>query len=92
MAADVVARDEIGVNRGNWISDNWIHHTGVQYRAASGIWTPRPAHLDHTIRSTMCRSPGFCPGPVRTCAASASPAIVCSGPKLAAQRGGIYVH
>jgi hypothetical protein len=34
----VVPPDETGTNRRNRISDNWIHHIGVEYRAASGIW------------------------------------------------------
>ncbi|MEW2564391.1 right-handed parallel beta-helix repeat-containing protein [Streptomyces griseorubiginosus] len=34
----VVPPDEKGTNRGNRISNNWIHHIGVEYRAASGIW------------------------------------------------------
>jgi hypothetical protein len=34
----IVPPDETGSNRGNRISDNWIHHIGVEYRAASGIW------------------------------------------------------
>ncbi|WP_258319043.1 right-handed parallel beta-helix repeat-containing protein [Streptomyces griseorubiginosus] len=34
----VVPPDEKGTNRGNRISNNWIHHVGVEYRAASGIW------------------------------------------------------
>jgi hypothetical protein len=34
----VVPPDETGTNRGNRISDNWIHRVGVEYRAASGIW------------------------------------------------------
>ncbi|TDD86716.1 right-handed parallel beta-helix repeat-containing protein [Actinomadura rubrisoli] len=34
----VTPPDERGTNRGNRISDNWIHHVGVEYRAAAGIW------------------------------------------------------
>jgi hypothetical protein len=34
----VVQPDEADTNRGNRITDNWIHHIGVEYRAASGIW------------------------------------------------------
>ncbi|WP_207400962.1 right-handed parallel beta-helix repeat-containing protein [Actinomadura roseirufa] len=34
----VVPPDTKGTNRGNRITDNWIHHTGVDYRASSGIW------------------------------------------------------
>lgn len=28
-----------GVNVGNRIDNNWIHHVGVEYHGASGIWT-----------------------------------------------------
>lgn len=34
----VVPPDQKGTNRGNRITNNWIHHIGVEYRAASGIW------------------------------------------------------
>ncbi|MFJ6392485.1 right-handed parallel beta-helix repeat-containing protein [Streptomyces sp. NPDC091972] len=34
----VVPPDEKGTNRGNRITDNWIHHIGAEYHAASGIW------------------------------------------------------
>ncbi|MFD5594032.1 right-handed parallel beta-helix repeat-containing protein [Streptomyces griseorubiginosus] len=34
----VVPPAENGTNRGNRISNNWIHHVGVEYHAASGIW------------------------------------------------------
>ncbi|WP_242886490.1 right-handed parallel beta-helix repeat-containing protein [Actinomadura litoris] len=34
----VVPPAEKGVNRGNRITNNWIHHIGVDYRASSGIW------------------------------------------------------
>ncbi|MGW4914107.1 right-handed parallel beta-helix repeat-containing protein [Streptomyces sp. NPDC004270] len=27
-----------GTNTGNRVTDNWIHHVGAEYRAASGIW------------------------------------------------------
>ncbi|MFF4896577.1 right-handed parallel beta-helix repeat-containing protein [Streptomyces sp. NPDC001068] len=27
-----------GRNTGNRVTDNWIHHVGVEYRAASGVW------------------------------------------------------
>jgi hypothetical protein len=40
----VVPPDETGTNRGNRISDNWIHHIGVEYRAASGIWDTATQH------------------------------------------------
>ncbi|GLH95425.1 right-handed parallel beta-helix repeat-containing protein [Phytohabitans aurantiacus] len=40
----VVPPDETGTNRGNLISDNWIHHIGVEYRAASGIWDTATQH------------------------------------------------
>ncbi len=35
----VVLPDTEGTNRGNRITDNLIHHVGVEYRGASGIWT-----------------------------------------------------
>ncbi|TDD32278.1 right-handed parallel beta-helix repeat-containing protein [Actinomadura sp. KC06] len=34
----VVPPDMKGVNRGNRISNNWIHGTGMDYRASSAIW------------------------------------------------------
>ncbi|MGC0406328.1 hypothetical protein RKD27_008972 [Streptomyces sp. SAI-126] len=34
----VVPPDQKGTNRGNRITNNWIHHTGAEYHAASGIW------------------------------------------------------
>ncbi|RFS82266.1 right-handed parallel beta-helix repeat-containing protein [Actinomadura spongiicola] len=34
----VVPPDMKGVNRGNRISNNWIHGTGADYRASSAIW------------------------------------------------------
>lgn len=34
----VVPPDEKGTNRGNRITNNWIHHIGAEYHAASGIW------------------------------------------------------
>lgn len=34
----VVPPDQKGTNRGNRITDNWIHHIGAEYHAASGIW------------------------------------------------------
>jgi hypothetical protein len=40
----VVPPDETGTNRGNRISDNWIHRVGVEYRAASGIWDTATQH------------------------------------------------
>jgi hypothetical protein len=40
----VVPPDETGTDRGNRISDNWIHHIGVEYRAASGIWDTATQH------------------------------------------------
>jgi hypothetical protein len=40
----VVPPDQTGINRGNRISDNWIHRIGVEYRAASGIWDTATQH------------------------------------------------
>src|SRR6185295_5025944 len=40
----VVPPDETGTNRGNRISDNWIHHVAVEYHAASGIWDTATQH------------------------------------------------
>lgn len=34
----VVPPDQKGANRGNRITNNWIHHIGAEYRAASAIW------------------------------------------------------
>lgn len=34
----VVPPDQKGTNRGNRITNNWIHHIGAEYHAASGIW------------------------------------------------------
>jgi hypothetical protein len=34
----VVPPDQKGGNRGNRITNNWIHHIGAEYHAASGIW------------------------------------------------------
>ncbi|WP_405744312.1 right-handed parallel beta-helix repeat-containing protein [Streptomyces canus] len=34
----VVPPDQKGTNRGNRITNNWIHHIGADYHAASGIW------------------------------------------------------
>jgi hypothetical protein len=34
----VVLPDMTGINRGNRITNNWIHTTGVDYRASSAIW------------------------------------------------------
>ncbi|MDH6605077.1 hypothetical protein M2164_000712 [Streptomyces sp. SAI-208] len=34
----VVPPDRKGINRGNRVTNNWIHHIGAEYRAASGIW------------------------------------------------------
>ncbi|NEB04114.1 right-handed parallel beta-helix repeat-containing protein [Streptomyces sp. SID13726] len=34
----VVPPDRKGTNRGNRITNNWIHHIGAEYHAASGIW------------------------------------------------------
>jgi hypothetical protein len=34
----VTPPDATGTNRGNRITDNWIHHIGAEYHAASGIW------------------------------------------------------
>ncbi|WP_078947663.1 right-handed parallel beta-helix repeat-containing protein [Streptomyces griseus] len=34
----VVPPEEKGTNRGNRITNNWIHHIGADYHAASGIW------------------------------------------------------
>jgi hypothetical protein len=34
----VAAPDRRSLNRGNRITNNWIHHTGAEYRASSGIW------------------------------------------------------
>ncbi|MFC8364869.1 right-handed parallel beta-helix repeat-containing protein [Streptomyces griseorubiginosus] len=33
-----VPPDQKGIKRGNRVTNNWIHHIGVEYRAASGIW------------------------------------------------------
>lgn len=40
----VVPPDETGTNRGNRITDNWIHQIGVEYRAASAIWDTATQH------------------------------------------------
>ncbi|MCT9077484.1 right-handed parallel beta-helix repeat-containing protein [Streptomyces fulvoviolaceus] len=34
----VLPPDASGTNRGNRITDNWIHHIAAEYHAASGIW------------------------------------------------------
>ncbi|WP_118082197.1 right-handed parallel beta-helix repeat-containing protein [Streptomyces sp. CC0208] len=34
----VVPPDQKGTNRGNRITNNWVHHIGAEYHAASGIW------------------------------------------------------
>ncbi|MEV6166724.1 right-handed parallel beta-helix repeat-containing protein [Streptomyces sp. NPDC051954] len=34
----VVPPDQQGINRGNRITNNWIHHTGAEYHASSAIW------------------------------------------------------
>jgi len=34
----VLPPQEKGVNRGNRVTDNWIHHTGQEYRASSAVW------------------------------------------------------
>ncbi|MFF7258752.1 right-handed parallel beta-helix repeat-containing protein [Streptomyces sp. NPDC008159] len=34
----VLPPDTKGTNRGNRITDNWIHHIAAEYHAASGIW------------------------------------------------------
>nr|WP_245694968.1 right-handed parallel beta-helix repeat-containing protein [Streptomyces antibioticus] len=34
----VVPPDRTGTNRGNRITNNWIHHIGAEYHAASGVW------------------------------------------------------
>ncbi|WP_258319094.1 right-handed parallel beta-helix repeat-containing protein [Streptomyces griseorubiginosus] len=34
----VVPPGQKGINRGNRVTNNGIHHIGVEYRAASGIW------------------------------------------------------
>ncbi|KND40202.1 hypothetical protein IQ63_00650 [Streptomyces acidiscabies] len=38
IALGVLPPEEKGVNRGNRVTDNWIHHTGREYRASSAIW------------------------------------------------------
>jgi len=40
----VLPPDETGTNRGNRISDNWIHHVGAEHHAASGIWDSATQH------------------------------------------------
>ncbi|NNN30284.1 right-handed parallel beta-helix repeat-containing protein [Streptomyces sp. S3(2020)] len=34
----VAPPDQKGTNRGNRITNNWIHHTGAEYRASSAVW------------------------------------------------------
>ncbi|WP_416968981.1 right-handed parallel beta-helix repeat-containing protein [Streptomyces sp. 4F14] len=38
IALGVLPPEEKGVNSGNRVTDNWIHHTGREYRASSAIW------------------------------------------------------
>ncbi|MFF4271812.1 right-handed parallel beta-helix repeat-containing protein [Streptomyces sp. NPDC001536] len=34
----VVPPDQTGTNRGNRITNNWIHHVGAEYHSASAVW------------------------------------------------------
>ncbi|MFF7981716.1 right-handed parallel beta-helix repeat-containing protein [Streptomyces sp. NPDC007901] len=38
IAVGVLPPATHGTSRGNRVTDNWIHHIGTEYRAASGIW------------------------------------------------------
>ncbi|MER5940810.1 right-handed parallel beta-helix repeat-containing protein [Streptomyces sp. NPDC001928] len=38
VALGVLPPETTGTSRGNRVTDNWIHHTGADYHASSGIW------------------------------------------------------
>ncbi|GHH04841.1 right-handed parallel beta-helix repeat-containing protein [Streptomyces lanatus] len=98
VSLGVLPPDTKGTSRGNRVSNNWIHRTGAEYSASSGIWdggsrgtTIAHNQVDHVPYSGILSGPADDPGGLMSGNRITGNRVFATN-RLLADGGGIYLR